>query len=517
MNKKIIGFILLVALGSAAIVGIKVLTPLFEDRKQKNTSDAGEVKSTITIDMDSWVGYYPLCSQEMKRRLKTRGYGLKCNDDNADYPGRMERLQKQQSFFAVATVDSYILNGSNEKYPAVIVAVIDESKGGDGLVAGKTIRSIDDLKRKNSVRIAFTPGSPSEHLAKSIASHFDAPFLIAKENRIDTKGSGEALKKLLSDSVDVAVLWEPDITKAVSKGYNRLISTENTEKLIVDILLVNRDFNADHPEIVQVLLSEYFKALKHYTENPEQLKKEVAGRYNVTSEQAESMLKGVQWANLESNARKWFGVPVQGGTSLEDLSDAIQSTVQILQDSRDFTKNPLPDGDPYRIINSKIIQVLHAGLVNSQFGVEKPSEPIVGSLEKKFRKLSDAEWDALREIGTLRIRPITFQSGMAGLGVEDKKEIDFAIEALKHYPNYRVVIRGHTGLRGDKKENKRLSQQRADAVRNYIEAAYPIDGNRLRALGMGSDSPLAKKPDENERAYQYRLPRVEMYLVTETM
>lgn len=517
MNKKIIGFILLVALGAAAIFGIKVLTPLFEDRKQKNTSDAGEVKTTITIDMDSWVGYYPLCSHEMKRRLKARGYGLKCNDDNADYPGRMERLQKQQSFFAVATVDSYILNGSDKKYPAVIVAVIDESKGGDGLVSVRTIRSIDDLKKKNAVRIAFTPGSPSEHLAKSIASHFDAPFLIAKENRIETKGSGEALKKLLTDSVDVAVLWEPDITKAVSKGYNKLISTENTEKLIVDILLVSRDFGADHPEIVQVLLSEYFKALKHYTENPEQLKKEVAGRYNVTSEQAESMLKGVQWINLESNVRKWFGVSTQGGTSLEDLSDAIQSTVQILKDSRDFSRNPLPDGDPYRIMNSKFIQELHAGMVNSQFGVEKASEPITGSLEKKFRSLSDTEWDSLREIGTLRIRPITFQSGTAGLGVEDKKEIDSAIEALKHYPNYRVVIKGHTGLRGDKKENKKLSQQRADAVKKYIETTFHVDANRLRTMGMGSDRPLSKKPDESERAYQYRLPRVEMYLVSETM
>jgi hypothetical protein len=178
----------------------------------------------------------------MKRRLKASGYGLKCNDDNADYPGRMERLRQQQSFFAVATVDSYVLNGSDKKYPAVIVAVLDESKGGDGLVAGKTIRSIDDLKKKSAARIAFTPGSPSEHLVKSIASHFDAPFLLAKENRIEKK-VGRSSEKLLTDAADVAVLWEPDITKAVSKGYLKLISTENTEKLIVDILLVNREFN----------------------------------------------------------------------------------------------------------------------------------------------------------------------------------------------------------------------------------------------------------------------------------
>ena len=109
-------------------------------------------------------------------------------------------------------------------------------------------------------------------------------------------------------------------------------------------MLVNRDFAFDHPEIVQLFLSEYFNVLKHYTENPEQLRKETASHYNVSSEQAESMLKGVQWINLENNARKWFGVSTQGGSSLEGLYEAIQSTVQILKDNRDFSKNPLPDG-----------------------------------------------------------------------------------------------------------------------------------------------------------------------------
>jgi outer membrane protein OmpA-like peptidoglycan-associated protein/ABC-type nitrate/sulfonate/bicarbonate transport system substrate-binding protein len=515
MNKKVTGFILLIALGAAVIFGIKVLTPLFEDRKQKSTSDAGEVKATITIDMDSWVGYYPLCSPEMKRRLKSRGYGLKCNDDNADYPGRMERLRNQECLLAVATVDSYILNAGDQKYPGVIVGVIDESKGGDGLVSIQTIRSIDDIKKKSGIRIAFTPSSPSEHLAKSVASHFDVPALMAKENRIETKGSGEAYKKLLSGSADLAVLWEPDITKAVSKGFNKVISTENTEKLIVDILLANRDFAVDHPEIVQLFLSEYFNVLKHYNENPGQLRKEAASHYSVSAEQAESMLKGVQWINLENNARKWFGLSTQGASGLEGLYEAIQSTIQILKDNKDFSNNPLPDGDPYRIINSKFIQELHSGMI--QFGVEKTSEPVVDSIEKKFRKITDAEWEALREVGTLRIRPITFPSGVSSLNSEDKTEIANAVETLKHYPNYRVVVKGHTGLGGDKKENKKLSQQRADAVKQYIEAAFHVDANRLRSIGMGSESPLPRRADESERAYQYRLPRVEMYLVSESL
>ena len=73
----------------------------------------------------------------------------------------------------------------------------------------------------------------------------------------------------------------------------------------------------------------------------------------------------------------------------------------------------------------------------------------------------------------------------------------------------------HTGLRGDAQANRELSELRADAVSRYLEAAHGVDPNRLRVSGRGSSEPLPRRPGEKDRAYNYRLPRVELSLVTE--
>ena len=108
-----------------------------------------------------------------------------------------------------------------------------------------------------------------------------------------------------------------------------------------------------------------------------------------------------------------------------------------------------------------------------------------------------------------------FQSGSASLTYEGKQEVDRAVENLRHYPNFRVVISGHSGLRGDALANTELSQARANSVGRYLRVTYALDSNRLKAAGQGSSEPLPKLPGESNRAYNYRLPRVELTLVAE--
>ena len=89
---------------------------------------------------------------------------------------------------AVTTVDSLLLNGGKENFPGTIIMVIDESSGGDAIVARKDkLASLEDLKTKSGYKIAFTAGSPSEHLLKSIAVHFDVPPLRNRQGGWSTK------------------------------------------------------------------------------------------------------------------------------------------------------------------------------------------------------------------------------------------------------------------------------------------------------------------------------------------
>ena len=52
-------------------------------------------------------------------------------------------------------------------------------------------------------------------------------------------------------------------------------------------------------------------------------------------------------------------------------------------------------------------------------------------------------------------------------------------------------------------------------VVQYLIAVHAIDPDRLHAEGKSASQPPPRKPGESERAYRYRLPRVEFVLLEE--
>ncbi|MBU1191668.1 MAG: OmpA family protein [Gammaproteobacteria bacterium] len=521
MNRNLIGFISILLIGSIAIVGTYFGLPWWQAYQQKASSDAAGARGTLTIGVDNWIGYFPLCGKEMRKRMHDAGYLLKCIDDGADYPGRMKKLRSGELDLAVATVDSFLLNGAKENFPGTVIMVIDESKGGDAIVArAARIASIDDLKNKPSYKIALTPDSPSEHLLKAVSVHFDVPQLRSQQTawRQDVGGSSEALAQLTTGNVDVAVLWEPDVTKALAnKEFVKILGTDNTEKLIVDVLLASHDTNQRKADTIAILLANYFRVLKFYRDNEGNLVDEIRAGVKLSEPQITAMLRGVKWVNLAENARFWFGIGTGMSLASEGLVDTLESAAQILVDAGDFSSSPIPNRDPYRLQHSRFIESLYTQGDAGLFGNMASTETVGSTDSNTLKDLPASVWNKLIEVGTLRIRPINFQSGTAELSQEGKLELDAAAENLKHYPNFRVVVKGHTGLRGDPAANTTLSAQRAASVRKYLMVTHQIAAERLHAVGLGADQPLKRSADESDRAYEYRLPRVELYLVSDAL
>ena len=528
MKKTPIFVLLFLLLIVPGLYFAKKLIPVMKNRIQQQTSDAKDLKGKITLAIDDWIGYYPLSSGRLKKTMRNEGYMLDISNDGGDYPARMKKLREGELDFAVVTVDSYILNAASVDFPATIVAILDESKGGDAMVAyTNVVSSLDSFKTFTSrtmPKIAYTPASPSQHLLKSISSHFNVPALkdIGKNQRVETKDSQEALKFLLDKKVSVAVLWEPNVSKALEiPGVAKILGTESTSRLIVDILVVNREFSLKHPEKVDLLLKTYFRTLKFYADNPEELEKDIHTELKLPADSVKKMLNGVAWVNLSENCQEWFGISGPGQIAEQGLIDTIQSTVEILVESGDFKEDPLPDKDPYRIVNSSFIQqIYNAGIRNgfAALGGNAGSTAELGDrLSRPFKPLTDAQWGKLRTVGSLKMEPILFQSGIADLEVSEKEKLDGMVSRLKHWTAYRILVEGHTSFLGDADANLALSQERADAVVRYLTITYAIDANRIRSVGYGGTRPLPILPGENERAYHaYRLPRVEVTLLSES-
>jgi outer membrane protein OmpA-like peptidoglycan-associated protein len=508
----------IVIIGLLLTITWKVIEPYFVDSAQIGASDSSQLKKTIRIAMDGWVGYYPLCSKQMRKQLRDSGYGLKCINDNADYKTRYKGLKNKEYDFAVGTVDSYILNGARVDFPGPIVAVIDESSGGDAIVAWEAkLPNIEALKQSDNAVGAFTPDSPSHHFAKAISTHFDISVLREPSLQRLTDGSAAALKTFLSKKSDYAILWEPDLSKALNeKGVVRLLGTEDTQQLIVDILIASQSIVRSDPDVVVTVLKSYFKTLKFYRNNEDVLVNDIADEFDISTATSKALLSGVKWASLVENANRWYGVN-NSGFSEDALVETIESTVDVLLDNKDFSDNPIPGEDAYRLLNSSFVKKLD--LLYSNVGSFTTKGASSGSTKAKFSPLSNEKWDRLEDVGSLKVRKIVFSSGTSELTNEGKQQVDALMSDLKHYPNFRVEVRGHTSIKGNKDANIALSQQRADAVLRYISVTYGFDVNGLRSIGFGGSSPLPMKAGESQgsRSWLYRLPRVEIALVREVI
>ncbi|MEK7641399.1 MAG: phosphate ABC transporter substrate-binding/OmpA family protein [Patescibacteria group bacterium] len=517
-TKVLIGLVIVSMLG---LFGWKVAAPFIAKHVQKRMSDAKATKGKIIIAVDDWVGYFPLRSQRLKKEMLNEGYLVECVPDNADYKARMKALAEDSVNLAVCTVDAFVLNGAPEGYPGYIVSVIDESKGGDAIVAyADEIGSLDALRNNVTKKVAFTPDSPSHHLIKVAGVDFDIPLFRSKSSGllIHSKDSADALGKLKRREVSVATLWQPQVSKALEiKGVVKLLGSEKTDHVIVDVLLANRQTMNSRPEIVSLLLQSYFRVLKHYLNEPKELERDIAAELKVDEVSAASMVKGVSWVNLTDNARTWFGVAgtqVSGSRPERVLADTIDAAVSVLRQVGDFDRNPLPDSNPLMLTKSDFIADLYGTAVKSGFAN-------VGGEESKglqghsgtFNPLTDEQWSRMQDVGTLKVEPIKFQSGTDEITLEGKEAIDLIAGKMKRYPNFRIGVRGHSDVRGDQDANKEISLARAQSVARYLEVTHGIDAQRLRAEGLGGTKPLPRVPGESDRSYGYRLPRVEIVLL----
>ena len=77
------------------------------------------------------------------------------------------------------------------------------------------------------------------------------------------------------------------------------------------------------------------------------------------------------------------------------------------------------------------------------------------------------------------------------------------VDFLKEFPNAKGTIEGHTDNMGGKAINAKLSQRRAESVRNYIIKNFGIDAGRIAAKGFGFTKPIA---DNKTRGWQGSKP-----------
>lgn len=104
---------------------------------------------------------------------------------------------------------------------------------------------------------------------------------------------------------------------------------------------------------------------------------------------------------------------------------------------------------------------------------------------------------------------ITFATNRAEIRSDFYDVLNSVVLVLKEYNKTNVRISGHTDSTGSDKINQKLSEDRADNVRNYL-ISQQVNSSRIDAAGYGSHSPIASNDTESGRQANRR---VEMQLI----
>ncbi|MDH3671951.1 MAG: OmpA family protein [Gammaproteobacteria bacterium] len=137
-------------------------------------------------------------------------------------------------------------------------------------------------------------------------------------------------------------------------------------------------------------------------------------------------------------------------------------------------------------------------------------------IRERFRRVEGMftrnEARVLREADDIIIRLIglNFKSGQSSIAANHFRLLTKVQNAIKTFPNSKLRIEGHTDSHGGDSANFLLSEQRANAVKQYLRASMRIDPAKIAAIGYGETRPVANNETKTGRAKNRRIDIVIM-------
>ena len=273
---------------------------------------------TITIAHSTWVGYGPLYI------AKDKGFFAKNGVDvdlvvMEDPKERFPTLMADQIQLIASTVDTavlYMKKPDDYKY----VVAIDDSDGGDGIVANKDIKTLADLKGK---QVAVSEGSVSEFylnvlLAKAGIQESDLE--VVNMTAADAGGA------FVSKRVDAAVTWEPWLSKGKTTEHGHLlVDSSTTPGLITDAIVGKTEWINAHQKEVAAIVKSWNEAVAYYRSNPDDaiaIMAKGVGGWLKDPKDFKDTLGGIKFYGADDN-KTFFGTKDKPGPLTQTVQEAL--------------------------------------------------------------------------------------------------------------------------------------------------------------------------------------------------
>jgi NitT/TauT family transport system substrate-binding protein len=506
-----------------AQAGLAADTELVETRmevpKLKAPAEYAFKDGVVDIELSEYAGYAGL--------IAANG-GLEPSEDSVFFKkGNFKvriRLSEEESWsalnsgrIAASATTADVLAVYGRQFEAAVPLLIGFSRGADGIVVRSDIKRFNDLKGKVLSACQFTE---SDFLLRYLAQESGLgitmlPNLSArpdpdKVNVVycgDAFGAGDLfLRDLKASRTRLAgcVTWEPktgEVVKGADSKARLLISNRNL-LVIADVLVVNKAFNKNHPDIVKVLVAGWLEGNDKVRADADKHLDAVAKAFKWDRDKAKAELAKVHLANLPENLAFFNGTIDSAGSY-----GYIYETAAYVYGEGLLGKPPAP---AERFPDLAALKAIDK---DGTFKNQKAAiEPI------RVAGAAKVERNLLEELPVLS-KDIRFffqpnSSKLDSAAKENAPGLDAIAQILKVSPGSMVLLRGHadgsrieeirkSGGEGKARETrlalKNLSKARCEEIKTILADKFKMDAARIEFQGVGADEPTGKGPDADRR------------------
>lgn len=158
--------------------------------------------------------------------------------------------------------------------------------------------------------------------------------------------------------------------------------------------------------------------------------------------------------------------------------------------------------------SSKEIQDKESALLATEKDLNKAQSSVAlqAAIEKSRSQFSPTEAEAYQQGGNLliRLKSMNFANGKAELPSESMALLTKVSEVAKSLNAKEIKVEGHTDSVGASDLNKKLSEERANAVASYLKT-NGFEKTPIAAEGYGFEKPIATNKSKNGRAQNRRV------------
>lgn len=149
--------------------------------------------------------------------------------------------------------------------------------------------------------------------------------------------------------------------------------------------------------------------------------------------------------------------------------------------------------------------------------IQKYERTVISELERKKEweeKLRQAEKNFTADEAKvllsgnqmiIRLYGLTFPSGKTTILPEHFMLLTKVMRSLRLFPNKKIYVHGHTDAQGNDAFNLRLSEERAAAVKAYLEANMGLPPDQIESIGFGETKPIASNETVEGRKLNRRI------------